>query len=138
MSLPTYNPGKYDYGPKATGAQMLEVHVGFYEEVEAEDFDKYNNEDPMWDIENFEKKQLDESQCNPSKFHDILCDEPVSYSAVDYELIEITTKPRSAEKIRQSYYRQNTSPVDRVTGSENIRKFYNNKNLRLRKLKEKN
>lgn len=74
--------------------------------------------------------------CNPTKMHNISCHDKLCGSLIDHELIEITTKPKSAEKIRVSFYRQNISPIDRLTnGAEGIRKFYNDKNLKRRKLK---
>lgn len=122
----TYQPDKYNYGSQATGDQMYEVHMTFYEDVEADDFFKYDDEDPMWDIDCSPIIQVPIIQ---DTIHE---DKSIRPSGVDYELIEITTKQRSAKKIRESYYRQNVSPIDRVTGADGVRKFYNDKNLRRR------
>ena len=52
----------------------------------------------------------------------------------NFELIIIEDKPKSADSIRKSYYRMNLDPLDKAMekGSEYVRAYYNNKNLRRR------
>lgn len=53
----------------------------------------------------------------------------------DYELIIIEDKPKSADSVRKSYYRQNLDPLDKAMekGPEYVRAYYNGFNLRKRK-----
>ena len=52
----------------------------------------------------------------------------------DYELIKVE-KRKTAKQIRQEYLRSNLDPVQKAMdkGAKYVRKYYNDKNLRLRK-----